>query len=469
VSVGDDRATVEVTAVLKAFHGDAIRFVLAAPPIDAETYFRFFDEIRFTDGADELPADRVAVGVYRVTPDAGEIHLSYRVHVGELEAFSNGSLRVPVVDDAGAVLPLRALLAVPETLDGEPVPMSSVQLVAHDGERPVHLPWAPERGVYTFSGRDADQVVRTAIAVTGDAFDADAGVEPIEARVVVRDGVAVPDSADASRVLARVGALLEQANRAFGTGTWTPVTVIVELGEGAQGVAGSGPFVHARVPAAYLEATPDELTVGGRAYDLYRELAHELNHAWIGTAGMVRPAGAEIFWMSEGVAEYLAFVALTRAGLATPETALESLAALISKLEALPDRGRPIDGDDAQYRADAAYRELILTKGPLVCFLLDLDLIESSKPITLDALLRFVLFRGSTARDRRVDGSLFADVTASVLGPVGRAAVITYTNGTIDAVLRERAAAAGIEWRDADGAVELSFAGSSRYRSRVSP
>lgn len=462
----EDRRVARVEVTLTGYRDDAVRFVLAAPPLDAETYFRFFDAVRCA-GADStaLPVDRVAPGIYRVSNVAGEVVLRYRVHVADLNDVAGRGHRLPSVDDTGAVLPLRALLAVPERDDAAEVKINSITLTVSDGERPLKLPWGTRHGRASFAGREARDLVRSGIAVTGDAEIIDGRERDVPALLIVRDA----NAADAELAFGILRRLVGHYAKALGNAGQEPLCVVLELRDVEADVASSGRFVRAICPAAYLRATPAELTYGGAPYDFYRLLAHELYHRWIGILGISRPGAADVFWLSEGAAEYSAWIALVESGLTRPETALSELAVTARRVRDHPERARPIDGDDSVYASSSSYRELLLLKAPLVCFLLETRLLlhenaSTGEALTLNALMRRILFVGMRREAQGTPVFRAGDVAESVeaiLGEVGPAALTTYLSGTIERALAERAEVVGIGWADhADGTAPSLMPGS---------
>jgi predicted metalloprotease with PDZ domain len=447
------------------------RIVLAEPPASPEKYFAFFDGLEFEgEGGTPLAPTRSGDGIHVVHGTMNAFEVRYRVHLDQLREALGDHLALPFVAEDRLVLPLRAILAMPEEVDTKALAVREIEIEFLLPEAWSLLsPWPTFHGLATLR-QDAVEELRQAVIASGD-FAVEDGLDLEMPYVHVFHG-GTPEATTSLRN--RLIALQRHLAAVFGTGGEKPLSVTVEFQDGDADVYGTGRYFRVRCPEAFALAAPAEIRSGSAAHGFYLRLAHELFHRWLGSAGIIRPLGAEVLWFSEGAAEYVGILALGATGIAEPETVLQSLASRIERYRDLPARGQAVNADLATYEADAAYREHVEVKGPLLCLMLDgqLQRVQGSS-LWFPDLLRRIFYSTFIRRPSGTAAFSEADLgegVAELLGAYGEGYLQGLIASDVYARLRPELAAVGFTWSEGEGgALSLGLAGSAPYRRSLGP
>lgn len=471
VAIPDPSAgVVEVTATVEDYPYPEASVILADPPRDATTYFTFFTDESFTHGRDDeaLLPERTGVGMADLTGIDGRFTVRFTVLVEELVGALGTNAHMPTLSETHTVLPLRSIL--PDLVEIEDRGLAFQAMTVEldfPSDWGILTPWRTYDRQISFAEVGYDKL-RSGIVCAGD-FHIVNGLDERPPWLGLYHG---SDESIAQALDTRVRALMREHTISFSTRGQTAFTVIAEFGDGPVDVRSYGEFLRILCPPSYPLATPDELAHGTDAFDFHRRLSHEAFHHWMGASGIVTPLSPGIYWLSEGAADYLGAVALSRAGIVTPEAVLDYLGHLATRLRERDDRAEPVDQADG-YLDDADYRELVLQKGPIIAAYLDFVLLRSREENgSLETALRHMLYK-SFLQDRRL-GAYFSEIPLAesmeeVMGLRGKFVLSGSIRGDVYAEAMALAPEVGLRWIEEGDEVRLETEPGGHMATRLTP
>jgi predicted metalloprotease with PDZ domain len=384
VTLGAEEAFLQSLRVSARFRVDGREPVLLSLPAwtpgayEIANFARQVSEFTATEGGRELRWDKLDPDTWRIVPwGAGEVELAYRVRADTLD-----NARAWTREDFGFFNGTTVFL----TVEGRPDTPAEVRVRTEPGWRVV-TGMSPGGGAGSYAARDVHDLLDHPFFV--GRFDLDS------ARVADRwmrlatypSGALSPVQRAAMwdalrRSVAPIAAV-------FGEVPWTTYTVmqVVDPGFGGMGA---------------LEHTESELAIVGAPYldasFVPSVHAHEMIHAWnvkrLRPSDMVpyrydRPQPTTWLWMSEGITDYYADLALVRSGLTDEAAFLGTTLGKIDHVAQLP----PTALEDASLQTWLSMRDgtadIYYDKGSLAGLALDIMIRDASDDVrSLDDVMR---------------------------------------------------------------------------------
>lgn len=466
LSIPDPAAgVVEVTATIEGYPYPDANVILADPPVDATAYFAFFEGLEFEAGGEPLDVERTGVGMATLDGLDDTFTVRYRVLVAELmEALGPGAM-FPTLSEDYTVLPLRAILPDLVEVEDRGLVFQAMTLKLDFPESwGILTPWRTYDRTISFAELGYEQL-RAGIVCGGD-FHIVNELDASPAWLGLYHGADVELARDLDQ---RIRSIVRAHTNTFASHGEDPFTVVAEVGPGPADVRSYGAFLRVQCPPAYVRATPSELGYGTDAYAFHHKLAHEAFHRWMGTSGIVAPLSPSVYWLSEGAADYLGALALAQTGITNASSTVDYLEAVAGRLRHRTDRALPVDDD--RYLTDGAYRELVLTKGPLIALFLDLQLLRAPKEDTSFPVALRRMFYKAFIQERRA-GALFSEVQLAqsmeqVMGLRGKFVLVNSVRGDVYAELLEKAEESGLRVIEEGDEVRLEVIPGGRFESRL--
>jgi hypothetical protein len=458
IRVDAESGTVELSYVLDDYPYDEVSMGYTKTPIDPARYFEEFVTSTVVTTSDDRPLapEVVTPGVERFTGVDGVLRGGYTLDVAALNREVGTGTHLPLVTDSRCVLPLGGLLALPVEVETRGLALDEFAVTFDFPEGwPILTPWSTYDGRVTWR-EDWVTPVSTGI-VCGGEFSLRNELRSTRARLGLSSGL---DEATESAIAALLSEVSAGYRGVFASSGTNVEVFIVEESDDVD-IRNYGGTLRIQAPIDLLRYAPgDELTDRTREYLL--TLTHEAGHRWLGSGGMLRPTGGEVFWVTEGAMDYLAALVLSRQSLTPIDYPLWFLSRSINRVRAMPNVSDPIDRDATHYANHPEYRALVRAKGPLAAFVIDCELRAAETNVSFSGLMRGIFY--STFLRSEIQGMTFgpADIAGEmsrILGIRGKLLFAATLSGDIVPDVRENVDRAGFEWHeDDDGVVTLSWA-----------